>query len=559
MATFDVTAPDGSTYEVSAPDDATDAQIQAYVEQNMMEPKPEEVLPDAPSGLAQGLADPLYGASQLLESAVPDVVADKINQFNDYLIDEYGIPLERMGEGGADEQVRRREAAYQAAREASGETGMDWGRLGGNVASTAVPGLGMGKAATLGGKVGQGAAGGAAAGSVMPATSEDPYSAEKLKQFLWGSIGGGAGAGAVAGAGRMLAPKTDEAVALLRAEGVPLTAGQTAGPVAKRAEEAVRSVPGVGDTISMAHKRGIEGFNTAAINRSLAPINKELPKGMKAGREAIEYAKDNLGAAYNRILPKMNGQLDDEMINELDSLSALTKSLPDAQKDQFQRILDNEIIGRFTDYGNASGETLKQIESKLGSIAKGYRKSQDYDVRQLGDAVRESQDVLRKMLTRHNPGYAEEMAAINKGYANYKVVEEAAARIGSDEGVFTPAQLNSAVRKKDFSKDKSAFARGTALMQDLSQAGKSVMAQSVPDSGTPTRLMAGGALLGASPLISPTAALLNVAAMGGSIPAIQKGLSGLLTDRPDLMRQAGGLLGDYSGAFGAGVGGATGR
>lgn len=555
MPIYEFTAPDGQVYEVEGPEGSTEQQAFEQLQSNM----PAPTMPDSPSGFAQGLADPLYGASQALENVLPDSITGPVNQFNDYLIDEFGAPLQRMGDGGVDAQIAQREQGYQAAREAAGETGLDLDRIAGNVLSTAIPGAGViGRTSGIVPKIAGGAVAGAAGAGVMPVT-EGEYLSSKLKQMLTGSIFGAGGSATAAGLGRMFDPMTSNAVKVLKSEGVRLTGGQAGGNVTKKLEEAARSVPGIGDTISMAHTRGIEGLNKAAINRSLAPIGKVLPDDMKAGREAVDYAKDSLGGAYNKILPKMKGELDGQMIDELDSLKVLTQSLPDSQQVLFKRITDNEIVDRFTEYGRASGDTLKQIESKLGRIAKEYGKSQDYDVRQLGDAVKESQSVLRSMITRHNPEYADEMAAINTGYSNYKIVENAASRIGANEGIFTPAQLNAAVRFKDYSKDKSAFARGKAQMQDLSQAGKSVLAQTVPDSGTPGRMMVGGALLTASPMLSPTATALNIAAMLGSTPQAQKAIVGLLTSRPELMQKFGSLLGDYSSGIGAGAGAAGGR
>ena len=63
--------------------------------------------------------------------------------------------------------------------------------------------------------------------------------------------------------------------------------------------------------------------------------------------------------------------------------------------------------------------------------------------------------------------------------------------IYAEEGVFSPAQLQNAVRAMDKSKDKARFAEGKALMQDLSESGKTVLGSKVPDSGTPYRTMAG--------------------------------------------------------------------
>jgi len=96
---------------------------------------------------------------------------------------------------------------------------------------------------------------------------------------------------------------------------------------------------------------------------------------------------------------------------------------------------------------------------------------------------------LRQLVTRTNPKFSKELKAIDTGYANFKRVEKAAGLVGAVEGVFSPAQLQSAVRASDKSKDKGRFATGSALMQDLSETGKTVLGNKLPDSGTPYRGM----------------------------------------------------------------------
>lgn len=324
-----------------------------------------------------------------------------------------------------------------------------------------------------------------------------------------------AGVGALApGAAKMAARSAAEAViprvpaspnaALLQSEGVQLTPGQMMGGAVKRAEDASTSIPVFGDMVRGAQRRGIEQFDAAAFNRALSPIGEKLPSGIK-GNKAVEYVYSRLGEKYEDLLPNMKGELYGPGGNalpsrvgqpgpvtlkqELDGIRTIGQNLPPQQAGQLDRILYNEIESRFTNAGLASGQTLKDIESKLGGIYKNLRKSEDYDVRNLADAVRESQNALRRMVERVNPSYAGELQKINEGYANFKITQNAAASLGASEGVFTPSQLNRSVRSQDSSKDKARFAEGNALMQDLSGAGKAVLPSSVPDSGTPMRSM----------------------------------------------------------------------
>jgi hypothetical protein len=310
-------------------------------------------------------------------------------------------------------------------------------------------------------------------------------------------LGIAAGLAAPAAAGRALGggrPLRKD-VELLNKEGVQMTAGQIAGGTAKRIEDAATSIPVLGDAIKSAQRRGIDSFGEAAMNRALAPIGEKLPKGMK-GNEAIGYVQDKLGDAYDALLPKLKGNLygagGTSFYGELQTIKQMGQNLPPEQRGQLDRIIQHDVIDRFTNAGLASGESIKGIESQLGGMASTMGRSENRDVRALGSAVKEVQSALRGMIVRENPQYKGELSKINEGYANFKRTQVAASSVGAKDGAFTPAQLHNAAKAKDTSKDKSKFARGEALMQDLTGAGKNVLASSVPDSGTATRALVAG-------------------------------------------------------------------
>lgn len=313
-------------------------------------------------------------------------------------------------------------------------------------------------------------------------------------------------------------PNVSQEVRTLDQAGVSLTPGQIAGstgtPVGRgiqRAEDALSSIPFTGDFIRNAQRRGHESFNTAANNRALEPVGEKLPPGVKPGRESVAYTQDRLGQMYDDLLVNMKGSLDgpngppppnalpppggaapaaSTLRQEVENLRQMMNSgnIPPEQKRQFSDILDNEIIARFSPSGGlAPGTSLKEIESQLGTLSSTFGRSDNYDVRRLSGAVKEAQSALRRMVERENPGQASELQNINEGYANFKRVQDASGKPYSPDGIFTPSTLNSSVRSGDRSKDKSKFTRGEAVLQDMSDAGKSVMTKTVPDSGTPLR------------------------------------------------------------------------
>jgi len=434
-----------------------------------------------------------------------------------------------------DQINREAEQSYQQGRVDGGW--FDPLRLGGNILATAplfaVAPAGGGLAA----KTVLGAATGAGFGTLQPVEKPaDNFWSQKLDQAKTGAIAGAVAAPLTAALARIVQPKSLPEVQQLLREGVTPTPGQMLGGASKAAEEKMTSVPIVGDAIRMGQRRAVGELNRAAVNRSLAPLGKELPKGV-TGREAVEFAEKTIGQSYDDVLTKVGApKVDSSMLDELANLRSLIANQPKDFAGRLDRIIDNEILGR-TQNGRLTGEAIKAAEGNLGQLARGLRKSPDYDTRKLGEAVDETQRILRSWLERSAPkDVSDQLKAANAGWANFKRVQRAASSVAAEDGVFSAAQLHSAVKALDRSKDKGAFARGNALMQDLSEAGKQSLAQSVPDSGTPGRIMAAALAGGGLGYISPTALALTGAAALPYTSAGQKTMAALLARRPELAK-----------------------
>jgi hypothetical protein len=282
-------------------------------------------------------------------------------------------------------------------------------------------------------------------------------------------------------------------------------------------EQGIAKLPIIGSSIKAARGRAVEDFNRATINDALSHIDESVPKDLK-GNAAVAHAYDKLGERYDALLTKMKGSLDEpappqnaltvpgqavtpptpSLRMELDNIKAMAASskMPKPFVDEINRIIDTEIIDRFQKGGVTSGETIKEIQSQLRELSQTKGRSENYDVRRQGAAIQEAKAALDRMIERENPEYAAELKAVNEGYAKFKIVQRAAASTGAKEGVFTPAQFQSAVRAKDVTKDKRAYSEGEALQQPFAQAGKKILGNTLPDSGTPTQLLIADLLLG---------------------------------------------------------------
>lgn len=506
---------------------------------------PKGKAPSRMDKLVRGLRDPLDGAAQLLYNALPAGVQQAGNRANNWLADKTGL-VERVGAGGADQQVREGNQAYEAQRAAGGESGIDGWRLAGNILSPANLAIAskLPQAASLAGRVGMGAAGGAASALINPATSQqDSFAAEKAKQALAGLVAGGAVPAIGQAASRLLSPKasTDPALALLRQEGVRPTIGQTLGGAANRLEEKAISLPFVGDAIAGARKAAASDLNAAVANRALAPIGQKLPQGLQ-GREAVAHVQSALSDAYETLLPKMTVKADSAFTQELGTLQKMvgTGAMDPKAAGLFRRILQGDVLSKFQGQQAMTGKTLKAVESDLGAQISRLQQSTDADSRLVADALREVQSSMRKLAERNNPQLADELSQINKGWANFKRLERAAGYVGAEDGVFSAGNLQSAVKAMDKSKDKGRFARGDALMQDLSDAAKQRLGDKVPNSGTADRLMSGG-VLGAG-FLNPGIPASFMAGAGMYSAPMQALLRGAVTKRPGFAQPVAGLL-----------------
>jgi hypothetical protein len=291
-------------------------------------------------------------------------------------------------------------------------------------------------------------------------------------------------------AAAMVSPTVDPNVRALMNEGVTPTTGQILGGGYKRAEEGLTSVLGLGDFIKGAQTRAVESFNRAAINRSLKPIGETLPPDL-IGRDAIQFARDKLGEKYDKLLPKLTVQADSTWLQNISDLKQnVQKGAIDPNiKPMFDNFVNDNILSKFQGQNAITGETIKNIQTDLDKTIKRYSVSDDPDVILIAEALKETRSNLLDLIRRSNPQKAAELKAIDTGYANFIRVKKAAGLIGAEEGIFSPAQLQSAVRNVDRSKDKGQFATGEALMQDLSETGKTVLGNKLPDSGTPYRAM----------------------------------------------------------------------
>lgn len=313
---------------------------------------------------------------------------------------------------------------------------------------------------------------------------------------LKGAIGGKIGSKIIGGLSGVISPSVSPQVQTLLDAGIPMTAGQITGGALRRVEDAATSIPMAGDVIGNAKLRSLKGLNIAVANRALAPIGETVPTGVEAGRASIAHAGDTLSERYNQILPTLTIQPDAQFGQDLQNLGqqAMT-ALPGEHAKQLGRLIKDSIIDKIDPAtGQMSPKAMQDAESTLNLRISRYSKSPEPANQDMADALTTTQTMLRDLVARNNPQAAPVLGALREGWANLVIGENATKSLGAHEGLFTPAQLAGAVRKSDDTVRNRGYARGTALMQDLSDAALSRLPSSVPDSGSPLRHAVEGAV-----------------------------------------------------------------
>lgn len=389
-----------------------------------------------------------------------------------------------------------------------------------------------------------------------------------------GLLGGIAGRAAARGIGGALTGVRNADVQGLRNAGVPLTAGQVAGGPLKRVEDAMTSIPIVGDMVNARRLEGMRAFNRTAFDEALAPVSGPRPANAQPGwstggqiaEQGIDAAQAAVGQGYRDALGGVNLTPDAQFTADLAAVRARGAAIPRTGPEfdyVVQQRVDPLVAG-----GNISGEQFQDVlqglrRANLGDDAMGAEAS---------NALGNVAGVVRNLADRQAPGAVPALGNADQAFRRTEVLRAAvnAARNGTrvgEPGTFAPSQLADAAAANA---KKFGNSQGTTRQPffDLSRAGQSVLPSSIGDSGTFTRqAITGGAALaagggtgyatgggeGAATGATGGLALGALLAAGGSRGA-QRQITRLLADRPDALIQLGNEVqrrARYGGIFGA--------
>lgn len=544
MPTYKITGPDGKVYRVTGEGTAEEAlaQVQARVGGTQTAAAPQPVPPPAAESsvlgdLGQGVKASLDRTALGLKGMLPR----SVQAWGDNL----------------DASMGNKPLTLENATKAPGSTAGTVGDIGGEVLQTLVPGGGVLKGA----KALQKALGATRfAGAALPAAlaadaagnagiSAAMAPENRGEAAAWGAGGSLAGAGAarvLGGAARKLV--TPQAQQLIDA-GIPLTPGQAmsgggASGIANRIrglEDSLTSLPIMGDVIKTGQAKALKAFNTQRINDAISGIGGKVDV---PGIEGLAKADTLISDTYDRVLPDIfvpRATADTAIKNAYLSMSQMP--LFDANHDAKLAQWIERRIEPLAANGAAApidGATAKAIDSELGELGRKYKAS-GIGNEPLGQAFMDLRQAWRNSMQGTTPEARQTLKEADKAYAKLLPLQESGNK--SVTGVFTPKQLADSLRKLKMPEDP------------LAQAGRQVLPNSVPDSGTAGRqilanalhpaigagAVGGAALAGWSPL-----ALAGMSLAGAYSPTGFKGLTKGVHPLAEALRSKLGRPGPYN-------------
>lgn len=469
MPQFRITAPDGTVYNVTGPEGATEqdalAQVQAQHSAAPVAPQPEEGLGSAighyVGGIQEGIARIPQGAVELGAKGL-----DATGLTNNAYGKTHAVfkDMNEIGTPGLKEGNK-----YVQGGDTVGKV------IGTLPVAAAFPG-------TLPGVLGSGALTGALSDPEHPVESA--------------AFGAGGGA-ALHGVGRAIAPVISPAVQALAARGVTMTPGQIFGGWAKGLEDRASGIWPLDGWIKGAQRNSLRDFGTGAGNIAMGGIG-PIPDGV-SGQAMSTTAHELFEDAYGQVLPQLNVTLDPQFAQTVTNAGdTVAARLPDAYNGQFQGTLADVFkkmgAGTPGPSNTFGGQSAKNAYSDLGRVARDYSgPMESANDRAFGSAIGDVQEGIRQSFFNSDPWAAGALGNIDNAYRSFIPVDKAVASAagnggGLEAGVFTPAQLRQAVTAGDNSVRRTAVSEGGGPLQQYAENGIQVLPSSIGSSGTSERL-----------------------------------------------------------------------
>ena len=480
------------------------------------------------------------GINQFGYNLLPEHMQKAADNFYNTNIADNFDSVDRLAEGGLNEDVRQTEAEFQRQRAAQGREGFDAGAFAGDLLFTAPALMAKPFQIAKGARevwnaknLAKGAGQGALIEGVQPVTKEGDYWDNKISDTA--SVAGLSALATPASAAlaRILSPKLsttqqidntlvgpklplkyghNESAARLLDKNITPSMGQLLGGQLKRFEDTMTYYPGAGQLINAAERRAQRDLNKAAYDIALKHIGKSS-RNIPAGPEGLNKLGKIFDDEYDSVLKGTSFKITDDFVDELQDVASKASGLADNNKKDFYGIIQKTVdlmgnkakvdkasikgiapgsviklddpnrskilqggFGKESSLGGLAdlqigkkltGEEFKEIQSMLRKDLMKFSKADPLDERE-ADLIGELIEKIQDHFYASNPAKQIPLQNVDRGYHNYKIIQEAAAKKGAqtDRG-FTVADLGNAVKQADRSVGKRGFSEGRTNLQRL--------------------------------------------------------------------------------------------
>jgi hypothetical protein len=432
-------------------------------------------------GVSGAISTSAGALQQLLGKAIPGQLGERISQ-------------------SALQNIKQTQQAMQPVEQAY-PTATTAGQVAGYIANPMnklVPSFG-GPAQTLLGGAAKGAGQGAVANVMTtPVTDENQaFLTEKLKQAAVGATGGAVVGGAVQGLTNVAQPFKNQLskvskdnVEILRQAGVPVDVAQATGsPFLNRTKAALSDNP-----FTVGKESEFAAQQQAAYNKAIAKTMGEDATAITP--DVLSTAKERLGSIYDDLFQKYGSKISGSVYKNIANIrDEAERVLPSNEYTPIKKMVDDILDKASLNRSSLSGDQYQAVKSALDKMSASSSGSANY--------ARELKDALLEGLTKsaEAAGRVDDIALLkltNKQYGNMKKIEDVVLKDG--QGNVSAQLLSNSLATK--AKRHAIFAEDAELAK-LARAGKDILQNKTPNSGTIARLSAqaapalvGGAMYG---------------------------------------------------------------
>lgn len=283
---------------------------------------------------------------------------------------------------------------------------------------------------------------------------------------------------AVSPGGARPSEETRRLVEVAKAEGIPLTPGQTTGSRPLRTTESVfATLPSTAGRQADMNQAQLEAWNRAVLAR--AGVQGES----LATPDVVNRALDSAGGRMRAIYNQHDWNADPATMSRVLDVSRqarreLTRDNFRTIRNRVEDLIDKVSVqsGSYKVDGKAFGALDSEISKELRTTTGG--KEVEY-LRKLQDALR---DAYQSTLPQNE---AEALALARRQYANGMLILRAmnSPNANTAAGNIPPAALSQAVAAGP----RQNYARGRGDLNDLARVGRAFIQDAIPNSGTPER------------------------------------------------------------------------